>query len=187
MLQVPPESTARILVVDDEPEIVAFIRELLTSRGYEVLGLSDSREVSAQFDSFQPDACVFDFRMPHAIGERIDAADTQIKFGGGYDHNYVLDRGGRSGLVLAAHVTEPTTGRTLDVRTTEPGVQFYTGNFLDGTIVGKAGRRYPRRSAVVLETQHYPDSPNHPNFPSVILRPGQTFRSRTVFTFGTTR
>jgi aldose 1-epimerase len=129
----------------------------------------------------------FDFRTPMAIGSRINEKDTQLRYGNGYDHNFVIDRNGRTGLVPAAHLYEPTTGRTLDVSTTEPGVQFYTGNFLDGTIVGTAGRRYPFRSAAVLETQHFPDSPNHPSFPSVILRPGQTFRSKTVFAFGVAR
>jgi len=126
----------------------------------------------------------FDFRTPTAVGARIGQTDTQLRYGNGYDHNWVLDRHGRTGLVHAARVYEPTTGRTLDVSTTEPGMQFYTGNFLDGKIAGKAGRSYPFRSTVVLETQHFPDSPNHPNFPSVILRPGQTFRSQTVFAFG---
>jgi aldose 1-epimerase len=125
----------------------------------------------------------FDFRMPTAIGARIDAKDEQIRNGGGYDHNFVLNRRG-PGLVHFARVTEPTSGRTLDVSTTEPGVQFYTGNFLDGTIKGKGGLTYKRRSAFCLETQHYPDSPNHPNFPSAILRPESTYRSRTVFAFG---
>ena len=129
----------------------------------------------------------FDFRTPTAIGARIDQAHEQLKFGGGYDHNWVLDRNGRTGLVHAARVLEPTTGRTLDISTTEPGIQFYAGNFLDGKITGKAGRPYPYRSAIALETQHFPDSPNHPNFPDVILRPGETFRSRTVFTFGADR
>jgi aldose 1-epimerase len=129
----------------------------------------------------------FDFRTPTAVGARINAQNQQLKFGGGYDHNWVLDRNGRTGLVHAARVYEPTTGRTLDVSTTEPGIQFYTGNFLDGKIVGKNGRAYPYRSTVVLETQHFPDSPNHPNFPSVILRPGQTYQSQTVFTFGVAR
>ena len=91
------------------------------------------------------------------------------------------------GLVQAAHVVEPTTGRTLDVSTTEPGVQFYTGNFLDGTITGKDGKVYGHRSGFTLETQHYPDSPNQPRFPSTILRPGQEFQSRTVFAFGVQR
>jgi aldose 1-epimerase len=128
----------------------------------------------------------FDFRTPTAIGARINAADAQIKNGGGYDHNFVLTRDG-PGLAHVAHVTEPTTGRTLDVSTTEPGVQFYTGNFLDGSNVGKGGVAYGKRSGFCLETQHFPDSPNHPNFPSTILKPGAVYESQTVFTFGVTR
>jgi aldose 1-epimerase len=125
----------------------------------------------------------FDFRTPTAIGARINQPDPQLKYGKGYDHNFVLNRSG-SGVVHAARVEEPKTGRTLDISTTEPGLQFYSGNFLDGTITGKAGHVYAHRSALVLETQHFPDSPNHPNFPSTILRPGKEYRSRTVFTFG---
>lgn len=125
----------------------------------------------------------FDFRQPTAIGARIDVDDQQVKNGNGYDHNWVLNKTG-SGLQLAARVVEPTTGRTLEVSTTEPGVQFYTGNFLDGTITGKQGRVYKRRFGFCLETQHFPDSPNHANFPSTTLRPGEEYTSRTVFTFG---
>jgi aldose 1-epimerase len=125
----------------------------------------------------------FDFRTPTAIGARIDQNDPQLKMGNGYDHNWVLNRQG-DGLALAARATDPVTGRTLDVETTEPGLQFYTGNFLDGTLTGKAGRVYARRSGFCLETQHYPDSPNHPSFPSTVLRPGQEYRSQTVFKFG---
>ena len=129
----------------------------------------------------------FDFRTPTPIGARIDQRQNmQIHYGGGYDHNFVLNRGGAAAdsLVHAAHVAEPSTGRTLDIFTTEPGIQFYSGNFLDGTITGKAGHIYKYRYGLALETQHYPDSPNHPNFPSTILRPGQQSRSRTVFAFG---
>jgi aldose 1-epimerase len=125
----------------------------------------------------------FDFRKSTAIGARINADNPQLKNGGGYDHNWVLDRGG-PGLQPAARLVDPKSGRTLDVATTEPGLQFYSGNFLDGSITGKGGRVYPHRSGLCLETQHYPDSPNHPNFPSAILRPGQTYSSQTVFTFG---
>lgn len=125
----------------------------------------------------------FDFRTPTAIGARIGADDQQIRFGGGYDHNFVVRRS-TPGLVHVAHVHEPTTGRTMDVSSTEPGVQFYTGNFLDGTIKGKGGTVYPHRGAFCLETQHYPDSPNQPNFPSTILRPGTTYMSKTIFVFG---
>ena len=132
----------------------------------------------------------FDFRTPTAIGARIDQrSNTQIRFGNGYDHNFVIDRGNSvaDALLPAARVVEPTTGRTLDIFTTEPGIQFYSGNFLDGSITGKAGSVYRFRYGFCLETQHYPDSPNHPNFPSTILQPGQQYRSRTVFHFGVTR
>ena len=129
----------------------------------------------------------FDFRTATAIGARIGQADQQLKFGGGYDHNWVLGREGRTGLVRAARLVERTTGRTVEVLTTEPGIQFYSGNFLDGSIRGKGGRVYPYRSGLALETQHYPDSPNQPGFPSTILRPGETYRSQTVFAFGVAR
>ncbi len=124
----------------------------------------------------------FDFRTPHAIGERIDADDAQLRLGHGYDHNFVLDHPAGQ-LGEAAEVYEPTTGRILRVSTTEPGVQLYTGNFLDGSITGKEGRVYKRRFAVCLETQHFPDSPNHPSFPSTELKPGQKFHSVTVLEF----
>lgn len=123
-----------------------------------------------------------DFTKPTAIGERIEADFEQLKAGGGYDHNWVLNRTG-GGLSLAARVVEPTTGRVMEVFTTEPGVQFYAGNFLDGTITGKEGRVYQHRWGFCLETQHYPDSPNKPNFPSTILRPGDTYKTTTVYRF----
>jgi aldose 1-epimerase len=123
----------------------------------------------------------FDFRTPTAIGARIDGSDPQLKLAGGYDHNFVLNGG--TGLHLAARVVEPVSGRTLQVDTTEPGVQFYSGNKLTGA-PGKAGHVYGPRSGFCLETQHFPDSPNKPNFPTTILRPGDTYRSKTVFTFG---
>jgi len=125
----------------------------------------------------------FDFRKATAIGARINDDNAQLKLAGGYDHNFVLDRN-QGGLAHAARVVDPASGRTLDVETTEPGIQFYSGNFLDGTITGKGGKVYPHRGAFCLETQHFPDSPNHPNFPSTILRPGQEYNSTTVFTFG---
>jgi aldose 1-epimerase len=126
----------------------------------------------------------FDFRTPHAIGERINADDAQLQFAHGYDHNFVLDHPERE-LAEAAEVYEPTTGRILKVLTTQPGVQFYTGNFLDGSITGKNGRAYGKRSAFCLETQHFPDSPNHPSFPTAELKPGQKFHSVTIFEFST--
>lgn len=124
----------------------------------------------------------FDFKTPTAIGARINDTHEQIARGNGYDHNFVLNRTG-DGLSLAARVVEPTTGRTMTVSTTEPGVQFYTGNFLDGTLTGKGGRVYGRRAGLCLETQHYPDSPNQPAFPTTILRPGQAYRTTTIFKF----
>jgi aldose 1-epimerase len=124
----------------------------------------------------------FDFRASTAIGARIDSDHPQIDNGLGYDHNFVLDRTG-DGLELAARVVEPTTGRTLEIHTEEPGLQFYSGNFLDGTITGKDGQVYEHRSGFCLETQHFPDSPNQPSFPSTVLRPGEEYRTRTVFAF----
>jgi aldose 1-epimerase len=125
----------------------------------------------------------FDFRTPTAIGARIEAKDEQIKFGLGYDHNWVLDREASAGLQLAARLSDPASGRVMEVTTTEPGLQFYSGNFLDGTITGKSGHVYKRRAGLCLETQHYPDSPNKPDFPSTVLKPGEEYRSHTVYTF----
>jgi aldose 1-epimerase len=124
----------------------------------------------------------FDFRQPTAIGTRIDDDNQQLKFGMGYDHNFVLTRSA-DGLSLAATVSEPTTGRRMEVLTTQPGVQFYTGNFLDGTITGKGGTKYQQRTALCLETQHFPDSPNQPEFPSAVLEPGQTYQATTLYRF----
>ncbi len=124
----------------------------------------------------------FDFRTPHAIGERINTDDAQLSLGKGYDHNFVLDHPAGQ-LAEAAEGYEPTTGRILKVFTTEPGLQIYTGNFLDGSITGKEGRVYNRRFAFCLETQHFPDSPNHASFPSTELKPGRKFHSVTVFQF----
>ncbi len=129
------------------------------------------------------DGTPFDFRKSTAIGARIDQPDPQLKHGGGYDHNWVLN-GTAGNLRTAARVVEPKTGRTLEVRTTEPGMQFYTGNFLDGKLIGKGGQSYGRRSGFCLETQHYPDTPNQKNFPSTLLKPSEEYKSKTVFTFG---
>ena len=122
----------------------------------------------------------FDFRTPTAIGARIDADDAQIKAGKGYDHNYVLK--GDGSLSLAARVYEPQSGRVMEVLTTEPGVQFYSGNFMDGSITSR-GATYGRRHAFCLETQHFPDSPNQPDFPSTVLKPGETYQTTTVYRF----
>jgi aldose 1-epimerase len=126
----------------------------------------------------------FDLTKPVAIGAHIGDADEQIAFGGGYDHNFVV-RGKSDAPRLAARVTDPKSGRVLEVLTTEPGVQFYTGNFLDGSLVGKAGKPYAKRNAFCLETQHYPDSPNKPSFPSVVLKPGETYKQTTIYRFTT--
>ena len=124
----------------------------------------------------------FDFTKPTAIGARIDTNNEQLAIAHGYDHNFVLSRKG-SGLELAGRVHEQQTGRALEVYTTEPGVQFYTGNFLDGTITGKHGHAYNKHAGLCLETQHFPDSPNHPTLPWTILKPEQTYHSRTVYKF----
>lgn len=124
----------------------------------------------------------FDFTMSNKVGTRIDDQYEQLVLGHGYDHNFIIDRKGE-GLTLAARVYEPTSGRVLEVSTTQPAVQFYTGNFLDGTVTGKEGHVYKRRYGFCLETQHYPDSPNHPDFPTTILKPGETFHQKTVFKF----
>jgi len=124
----------------------------------------------------------FDFTQPMAIGARIDQEDEQLKFGRGYDHNWVLNKP-LGQLGLAARVVEPTTGRVMEVWTTEPGLQFYTGNFLDGSIVGKEGKIYYHRYGFCMEPQHYPDSPNKPHFPSVVLKPGQVYRNTIIYRF----
>jgi aldose 1-epimerase len=124
----------------------------------------------------------FDFTTSTKIGTRIEDSYEQMVLGHGYDHNFVLNRKG-AGISLAARVYEPSTGRVLEVSTTQPAVQFYTGNFLDGSVTGKEGHVYKRRYGLCLETQHYPDSPNHPDFPSAILKPGEKFHQTTVFKF----
>jgi aldose 1-epimerase len=126
----------------------------------------------------------FDFTTAHSIGERIDAGDEQIKFGKGYDHNWVLD-GIAGQLRLAARVSEPSSGRVLEVLTTEPGLQFYSGNFLDGTNHGKGGQTYLHRAGFCMETQHFPDAPNKPSFASTTLLPGQRYQSTTLYRFST--
>ena len=127
----------------------------------------------------------FDFTHATAIGARIDQDDPQLKLGKGYDHNWVLNDHGSRSPVLVAEAYEPKSGRVLQVLSTEPGVQFYSGNFLDGTIHGKGNKLYNHRYGFCLETQHFPDSPNHPKFPSTTLKPGQTYSTTTVFKFST--
>ncbi|MGB4257892.1 MAG: aldose epimerase family protein [Phycisphaerae bacterium] len=127
----------------------------------------------------------FDFTTPTPIGKNIKADDEQVKFGNGWDHAWVLNKPKAGELTLAARVVEPTSGRMLEMYTTEPAVQFYSGNFLDGTTVGKGGKPYKFRYAFCLEAEHYPDSPNQPKFPSTVLRPGETYRQTTVYKFST--
>jgi aldose 1-epimerase len=127
----------------------------------------------------------FDFTKPTAIGARIDNDDQQLKLGKGYDHNWVLDHKTKASLAPAAEAYDPQSGRVLEILTTEPGIQFYTGNFLDASVHGKGGKTYGFRSALCLETQHFPDSPNHPGFPSTVLGPGQHYHSTTVYKFST--
>jgi len=168
----------------------------LGTPGHDILG----HELTLEADRYTPvDATLiptgqlapvsgtpFDFRKPTAIGARIGQDDEQLKRGGGYDHNFVLSGAG-AGLRRAVRLTDPGSGRTMEILTTEPGVQFYTGNFLDGTIKGKGGVVYKYRSGLCLETQHFPDSPNQPSFPSTILRPGKEYHSKTVLVFGVSR
>ncbi len=129
----------------------------------------------------------FDFRLPKAIGPGQRSADEQIMMAKGYDHNFVLNRAGlaEGDLGLAARVYEPRSGRVMEVWTTEPGIQFYAGNFLDTTLVGASGRLYRQSDGLALETQHFPDSPNQPHFPSTVLRPGERFESTTIYRFST--
>lgn len=129
------------------------------------------------------DGTPFDFRTPHAIGERIDDDNEQLGFAGGYDHNWCLNKDKAGELSLCARTEDPVSGRVMETYTTEPGVQFYAANFLDGTLKGKGGCMYVKRGGFCLETQHWPDSPNQPQFPNTILRPGEAFVSQTVYKF----
>jgi len=122
----------------------------------------------------------FDFREWHLIGERVNSEFDQIIRGKGYDHNFVLNKNGDE-LSVAAQVWEASSGRLLEVKTTQPGMQFYCGNFLDGSLTGKKGNKYAFRNGFCLETQHFPDSPNHPTFPTTVLKPGETFQSKTIY------
>jgi aldose 1-epimerase len=124
----------------------------------------------------------FDFTTAHKVGERINDDHAQLKLGKGYDHCWVLNS--KDSMKNVGTVSEASTGRYVDVMTTEPAVQFYSGNFLDGTITGKAGIKYARRFGLCLETEHFPDSPNQPQFPSVLLKPGEVYKTSTIYRFG---
>lgn len=126
-----------------------------------------------------------DFTRPTMIGARIDVDFDQLRYGQGYDHNWVLNKNHNGEMTLAARVTEATSGRVMEIWTTEPGIQFYAGNFLDGTLTGKDGKVYQHRYGFCLETQHFPDSPNKPQFPTTVLRPGQTYQTTTIHKFST--
>jgi aldose 1-epimerase len=141
---------------------------------------SDAAIPFGNFD--QVEGTPFDFRTPHTIGERIEENHIQLIYGKGYDHNFILNKEGDE-LSFCAKAVSPKTGIVLEVYTTEPGVQLYTGNYLDGSFPGKNGHHYPIRSAFCLETQHFPDSIHHPEYPTTILRPGEVFRSKTIFKF----
>ncbi len=127
----------------------------------------------------------FDFTIPTAIGARVDDDNEQLKLGGGYDHNFVLNQKNAGEMTLAADVYDPATGRGMEIHTQEPGIQFYCGNFLDGTLKGHDGDVYKFRFGLCLETQHFPDSPNQPDFPSTVLKPGETYKTRTIQKFYT--
>jgi len=124
----------------------------------------------------------FDFRSEHTIGSRIEEEYTQLIYGNGYDHNFILNRS-QEGLIFCAKAVSPKTGIAMEIFTTEPGVQLYTGNYLNGGFIGKNGHTYPKRSAFCLETQHFPDSIHHPDFPTIILRPEEKFYSKTIYKF----
>ncbi len=132
----------------------------------------------------QVEGTPFDFTSPKPIGKDINQENEQLKFGLGYDHNFVLE-GSAGEMRLAARIYEPTSGRVVEIRTEEPGIQFYSGNFLDGRLTGKSGKQYVHRGGFCLETQHFPDSPNQSDFPSTILKPGEEYRTKTVYTFST--
>ena len=123
-----------------------------------------------------------DFRTPHEVGERINEPFQQLIFGKGYDHTYILNKEGDE-LSFCARCSSPKTGIVMETYTTQPGVQLYTGNWMTGRFEGKPGQRYPERAALCLETQHFPDSPNKPEYPSTVLRPGEHFSSRTIYKF----
>lgn len=170
------------LAGDDHPDILGHV---LTLNADAFLPVDTTLIPTGEFRPV--DGTPFDFRTPTPIGTRIDADDEQIRAGGGYDHCWVLNASGGDALTLAARLYSPESGRVMEVFTTEPGIQFYSGNFLGSTPTGRGGVNYGHRAGLALETQHFPNSPNEPNFPSTILEPGDTYRTRTVYKFSVQR